>query len=816
MNLFAQYTEPSTVHSFGIDELRGLIFDPIKFGTGYIPTVAMNVLYQHNMPDSTVVLVEAFLESPNGSIRRRAKEMLQRSHSQACIDKVCQIWADTQNNDLSELLRKQRWIASEPMSLRILTALKARRFEELYRGNWHIVDPLYELCHDENPTIARRARRVLARLQNQRAIEYLCWIWQYQKYDQFLGEIITEAGYMPQSPPDVRTLVIFHLNQTDMLFGEGAEIVPHLLKVCRETHADFAEKARTVLLNLEKEAAKDALFDAFIEENDKIAYEIISKIDYLPRVPQKQAIFFFMTEQWERYETLDFTHSILRSVYEKAKLALRNHIRKKLRKSGRKDYISIISGTSNQYIHNMTDDDINFFVQTLIEYQAWDKLWLLVFEVSLIHSIKIVRTLAEQDWQPKHGDERVVFVSLRELVTNDMVTDIKEVRKYIKPAIKCATAKVKNRINDVAFSPTQPIIAIGTGIKKVALWNFQKGEMENVLSMSKGSIGRVTFMPNNMLLATERIRLSRGDVHIYGWHDGEQFTLGQLRSSVTSINAIDDNTVLTTGRDQTLVTWDVNSRTEICRQELDFWARGVAFPLMDTDSDTPHEIALFHRGINLFGLSDLSEIASTSRNNSDMKIILCGTFTPDGQEFVAGNFNGYLDIWQLNRQKRFIRRHSWGFNAKKHSEVDIGQTRAVRLFPKRNLLLSAYSKGLVMIQHWANGDVWKSIPIEGKVLTSLTISQNGDFMAIGNSNASMSLWDLRAMDVPPIFEQPLAKTVPSYLPVVISLANNTSVYTPMRRSLKFIEHILRYRFRYDIEIDTIPTIRVGEFDIEIE
>lgn len=31
-----------------------------------------------------------------------------------------------------------------------------------------------------------------------------------------------------------------------------------------------------------------------------------------------------------------------------------------------------------------------------------------------------------------------------------------------------------------------------------------------------------------------------------------------------------------------------------------------------------------------------------------------------------------------------------------------------------------------------------------------------------------------------------------------------------------IERVLRHRFRYNIEIDEVPTIRVGEFDIEIE
>ncbi|MCR4413717.1 MAG: hypothetical protein NUV77_14955 [Thermoguttaceae bacterium] len=38
----------------------------------------------------------------------------------------------------------------------------------------------------------------------------------------------------------------------------------------------------------------------------------------------------------------------------------------------------------------------------------------------------------------------------------------------------------------------------------------------------------------------------------------------------------------------------------------------------------------------------------------------------------------------------------------------------------------------------------------------------------------------------------------------------------LRRTLTFIERVLLYRFRYDIEVDEIQTIRPGEFDIEIE
>jgi hypothetical protein len=89
-------------------------------------------------------------------------------------------------------------------------------------------------------------------------------------------------------------------------------------------------------------------------------------------------------------------------------------------------------------------------------------------------------------------------------------------------------------------------------------------------------------------------------------------------------------------------------------------------------------------------------------------------------------------------------------------------------------------------------------------------------MAVGDSDASMSLWDLRVLDVPMLLARPLARSVPTHLVTINALTSGTDLHPRVRHALKFIECVLRFRFRYEIEIDEVATIKKGEFDIEVE
>jgi WD40 repeat protein len=101
---------------------------------------------------------------------------------------------------------------------------------------------------------------------------------------------------------------------------------------------------------------------------------------------------------------------------------------------------------------------------------------------------------------------------------------------------------------------------------------------------------------------------------------------------------------------------------------------------------------------------------------------------------------------------------------------------------------------------------------EGR-LSTLSISPDGSFMAAGGSDAELTLWDLRMDRLRMVLRQPLAACTVTDLAFAISLAENPALNPDLRGLLSLAVSLLRFRFRFDVQIEETKTIRPGEFDI---
>jgi len=150
-----------------------------------------------------------------------------------------------------------------------------------------------------------------------------------------------------------------------------------------------------------------------------------------------------------------------------------------------------------------------------------------------------------------------------------------------------------------------------------------------------------------------------------------------------------------------------------------------------------------------------------------------------------------------------------------------GQVMGVEFLPRRQLILSAGSDGSLQFTPWP-GDVpgaplpLNHVHIDSAALTSLHVSPDGAFMAVGDAAARLWLWDLRVLDLPGLFEQPLAMATLGNLALVSSCLESLTLPLQVETALKFLERLLRSRFRYEIDIEETTTIKMGDFDIEIE
>jgi WD40 repeat protein len=205
----------------------------------------------------------------------------------------------------------------------------------------------------------------------------------------------------------------------------------------------------------------------------------------------------------------------------------------------------------------------------------------------------------------------------------------------------------------------------------------------------------------------------------------------------------------------------------------------------------------------LLKLPTLEKVARWPLNSVGSSV----AFIPYEQALVVGKWNGEVQVY-----------YDYALNSLKHEVLkDHPKTiQGIGIVPTNTTIITAGAEGTLHFTNWVGHKLHGSITIPEGKLTSLHISPDGAFMATGDSEASMSLWDIRVLDIPRLFTIPFAQASPDLLVTIDELATNPKLADNVRQSLTFIQQVLHYRFRFDIEIAEVPAIKVGEFDIEIE
>lgn len=697
---------------------------------------------------------------------------------------------------------KARLFTSLPLLGRWLRRKTARELSQFLReGNKTAANLLAEaVTSSDDKKVCRIATEALEHIPSQPCIDAVAAVWLETRHSG-LTELLVEHNWMASEPIKTRIFSALKTSQLEPLKAGDVGAVEELVAACEDFDEEISGNARQVLVQLHREEAKEALCRLVIEHEHPAALEAALETGYLPRNASQRALFLFLTEQWERYEALDFDHYLLSTAHRTASPELRQRIAGKLRKAGRTDFLTVLAGTDyHSRAADMTPEETELLVQMLSARQEWAKLWKLVFELPFVWSIRIVQRLHNNAWLPERGDERIIFSELSALAKDEIVTSEEEARRVLPLALQEATIRVKGRANDVAFSPVRPVIAIGTGGRKVALWNFQHAEMEQVFGGFDHSIGLVTFLPDGTLICAERTNVVDNPCTIYVCRDTKTIRLGQHEGSVTSIEAVSATQFLSTGRDQKVVLWDVRKKRKVKESSMTFWARSAAV------SPDGQRAALLHKGVTLLNIPQLTRVVSWPKGS----VGRCAAFVPDENALIVGKTNGQVLIYEYEHTRQAL---PWASQLMEHHHR---RAQGVAVLPHNATIITAGSEGKLFFTDWRERKLLGSAGLSGASFTSLHISPDGVFMSTGDSDASMSLWDLRVLDVPLLFSHPFAQTSPDHLVTVSELAPHSQLESKVRQSLTFIQKVLQYRFRFDIEIDEIPAIKVGEFDIEIE
>jgi hypothetical protein len=767
---------------------------------GWLRRKAARELAADNSPRAVGALARAWVESKDRRLHQLAGQSIEQVSQPAAIAAVCEVWMQTRHAGLGSLIATREWIPTTSPQLRVLTALLCDKGDRLSNGNADIVSPLVAAASDADLQIATRARAVLPKFKKADTIDEFCRIWSETRAP-LLDEFLLQAGYVPRQPPKVRVLIALRNDQGAKLKADGPEVVEPLALACSDQNAEIATRARAVLVSLTNLEAHDAVCRVFNDQGVESAKEAAIANNWSPKEDLARAVFYFLTGQWERYDELDFDRHLLRTAFGAAQSELRQRLLAQMRAAGRADLLTsaVGLGEARGAAGMLPEAELRSVIGMLEKHQEWGKLWGLVFEVPFVWSARLVRMLREAKWQPEREDAREVFAQLHGLLAQGLPEQPEALGSLMPVAVCLANARVVGNVNAVAFARDRPVIAIGTGHRKLALWNFQNSKLEWTRGGFAHSIGRVAFSIDGLLLCGERTNGSDScGLHVC---DGDCVRrLGEHNGSVTGLEAINESLIMTTGRDQRVALWDMAGGRCTASREFGFWPRGLKL------SPDRKRAVLSHSGVAIIDLPGLEMFQDGDDAFAGVARTVC--FSPDGTSVIAGKVSGKVLALPVDGKER--RR------ARPVSVEHVGEITGLASLTGRSAVLTGDARGLIRFITWPQQALLGRINVQGRRLTSLHVSNDEAFMVTGDSDERIGFWDIRGLEVPVLLSRPLIQATPTHLGIAASFRQAQEVPAEARNALAFLEVLLRYKFRYDIEIDEITGIQPGEFDIEIE
>lgn len=737
-----------------------------------------------------------------------ARARLDDLQSPAMVDALCASWADTRDPYCANLIAGCGYVARVPIRLRALSALQANRLDIAQEINPDGLEGLLLAFSGKDLPLSQRAADCLISLKNSETVDLLCAQWARSRQPE-LEALLIKAGYAAQAPLGVRVLSALLTGQAKLLEFLPSEGVEPLLSASRDSNPVIANGACALMRRLRLPEAQDTLCQVAVERDHPQALSACLEAGYEPRDPAARALYYFATGQWEKYSALDFDRGLLSTLYAGAPPALRQRMLSTLQRSGRTDFLDLLAGGDSQdQVSQLGDQEIQVLVGVLTTNREWERLWKLVSQLSYQWSLQIIRVLSTSEWKPLDGPEAEVFLKLVFLAKGPILENKSEWQDLLPPALLRSKLRVSGRINDVGFSPVRPELSITSSYGKVVIWDFEHARVVHTLSGFSHSLGVLTYTPQGQLVIAERSRLDT-DCNIYSWDGSKMTTLGSHRGPVTALQPVGLSRVLSAGRDQRIRLWDISTSRLLVEKTFHFWARSVGIvPGGDMAAMLHHEVTI----INLPGLEILPVTPPRffRRNPGKVRpsVARCAAFLSEGSSLVVGQNNGQVMLYTLKNgryrlQLAPLTRH-------------IGEVQGIEMIPGHSVLVSAGSDSTLIFTDWPSQRSLGRVNAPGQRLTSLSISADGSFMAVGDSSASLSLWDLRVLDIPLMFTRPLSNASLGQISVLEALMDDTHLPGTVRYAMAYVYTLLRARFQYDINISEPASIQPGEYDIEIE
>jgi WD40 repeat protein len=589
--------------------------------------------------------------------------------------------------------------------------------------------------------------------------------------------------------------------------------------------------------------AQEALCRLVIHHDHPCARKIVLAAGYVPHEESNRALFYFLTEHWDEYESLDFDYRLLRQAYDAGDEKLRSRVAAKARQAGRVEWVEVVAGgKQGRRLGVMTEAEWHTALTVLQARKRWLDLWRLAQEAPPVWSAKILRRLKRARWPIKEQD-RLGFAELARLASKWPDTDFRFQMQH-----RATLQGHQHEVRCLAISPSGKILASGSADHTVRLWSIPDARPLKSLEGHAGWVNCLVINPNGRLLAS-----AGRDSRICLWRlpSGQAVkTLKGHTQTVFGLAVSPDGRLLASGSsDRTVRLWSLPSGQELTTLE---GHDGGVSSLAISPNGQMLASGSADGTVRLWSLPDRRPLKTLDgHRGEELDGVLCLVFSPGGELLASGGVDSTVRLWKLpeGRLLKTLKGHSdnvyaLAINPDGKLLVSGGGDHAVRLWrlpsgrlvktleghvsasssllisPDGQLLASASGGGwsvdhTVRLWSLAQRQPLRILTGHTRYVTCLAISPDGQTLASGAGDSTIRLW---SAELSRLSQLPVGRARLTDLEWVQDALRAPETSDAERNAFEFIAALIRWRRRSDIMVDEAAprVIELGEFDIEIE
>jgi WD40 repeat protein len=558
----------------------------------------------------------------------------------------------------------------------------------------------------------------------------------------------------------------------------------------------FQETERQLALDLLDQLAKrnnilarESICQLFIDFEYTPARTLALANGYSPPSAVQSALFYFLAEQWQIYEYLDFNQSLLAAAYESAGPYIRKRILFLSRYSGRIEWMEGLSSSSRQrWLWDLNDADWELAIGSLRTSENFVDLWKLAQEAPPAWSRKILAVLAGSGWQPVLSEENEGFQQLIALaagIEND-TPPITSVQTWPSPSpdITC-----------LALNQDGSRLAIAGSNSIIHLWGIYKAASPLPPIIGPAPQTRaLSFCPDGEYLVA-----ANGDYSIRAYRLSDGKMVKSFEGHTALVRSLtfspDGRTLFSASFDGTLRAWRFPQGSELKRINV---GKSELFGV----AASPDGQILLTGGadqlLHVFRWPDGEKLWEISGHKNTITNLVN---VPRGQLAASTGRDGMIYLWNYVAGRSIS-----------HLSADELVT-ALAFHPNEQFLIGGTAQGNVIVWNVSTGKKVESISAHRNMVSGLNASPDGQHLFTACGDGSISILDLQ------IFTWSLAPIGNNRSQTLAQVEQRLrqAAQKPVERDwLLLIAELIRWRQRFDVEIDEArQVISVGEFDIEL-